>query len=221
MSLISLKNIVKVYGKGDIETYALNGINIDINEGEMIAIMGPSGSGKSTLLNIIGCIDKPTKGEYTLNGNNIHNLKQQELAAIRNINIGFVFQSFNLLNEYNLIDNVTLPLIYKKGFDGSMKKTAIEILKKVGLEKHANKKPTELSGGQQQRVAIARALITNPSIILADEPTGALDKKNGKEIMELLTSINSTGTTIIIITHDPCIAKYCSRTILIEDGLII
>jgi putative ABC transport system ATP-binding protein len=187
----------------------------------MIAIMGPSGSGKSTLLNIIGCIDTPSEGDYILSGNNVHNLREQELAAIRNRNIGFVFQNFNLLNEYNLIDNVTLPLLYKRDFNGSMKKIAIEVLEKVGLKEHVNKRPTELSGGQQQRVAIARALITNPSIILADEPTGALDKKNGKEIMNLITNINSAGTTVVIITHDSCVAKYCSRTIVIEDGLIV
>lgn len=221
MAIITLKDVKKFYGKGDIKTEALKGISLDINDGEMVAIMGPSGSGKSTLLNIIGCIDSSTEGEYLLNGNNIHTLTARELASVRNKYIGFIFQSFNLLNEYNIVDNVTLPLLYNKNFKGSLKKNALEIIDKVGLKDHIKKNPSELSGGQQQRVAIARALINEPNIILADEPTGALDRKTGKEIMELLVNINRKGKTVIIITHDNEIANYCSRVIKLEDGLLI
>ncbi|MBK1812412.1 ABC transporter ATP-binding protein [Clostridium sp. YIM B02505] len=220
MSLISMNNIVKVYGK-EIKTEALKGIDLEIRQGEMVAIMGPSGSGKSTLLNIIGCIDSPTSGSYFLNGESVDKLTKDQLASIRNKNIGFVFQSFNLLNDYDLIDNVTLPLVYDKQFKGSMKTAAIDILDKVGLKDHAKKAPNELSGGQQQRTAIARALITNPDIILADEPTGSLDKNTGIEIINLLKEINKNGKTVVIITHDENIANYCSRTIRIEDGKAI
>ncbi|GFZ32667.1 macrolide ABC transporter ATP-binding protein [Clostridium zeae] len=220
MSVISMNNIVKVYGK-EIKTEALKGIDLEIQQGEMVAIMGPSGSGKSTLLNIIGCIDSPTSGSYFLNGESVDKLTKDQLASIRNKNIGFVFQSFNLLNDYDLIDNVTLPLVYDRQFKGSMKTAAINILDKVGLKDHAKKAPNELSGGQQQRTAIARALITNPDIILADEPTGSLDKNTGIEIIELLKEINKNGKTVVIITHDQNIANYCSRTIRIEDGKAI
>lgn len=215
-----MNNIVKVYGK-EIKTEALKGIDLEIRQGEMVAIMGPSGSGKSTLLNIIGCIDSPTSGSYFLNGESVDKLTKDQLASIRNKNIGFVFQSFNLLNDYDLIDNVTLPLVYDKQFKGSMKTAAIDILDKVGLKDHAKKAPNELSGGQQQRTAIARALITNPDIILADEPTGSLDKNTGIEIINLLKEINKNGKTVVIITHDENIANYCSRTIRIEDGKAI
>lgn len=221
MDIISLNDIKKIYGEDNAKTYALKGIKLDVKEGDMIAIMGTSGSGKSTLLNIIGCIDKPTEGEYILNENNVHNFTQAQLALARNRYFGFVFQSFNLLNDYNIIDNVSIPLLYSKKFDGSMKRTAIEMLEKVGLKDQLKKMPSELSGGQQQRVAIARALVNNPRIILADEPTGALDKKTSIEIMELFKEINLTGKTIIIVTHDNEVANYCSKIIKIEDGIII
>lgn len=220
MALIKLNNVTKTYGQGEVKTEALKGVNLEVEQGEMVAFMGPSGSGKSTMLNIIGCIDKPTAGEYYLDDRNICGLPRKELASIRNKRIGFIFQSFNLLNEYNLIDNVTLPLIYDKSFNGSMKKTAIEILDLMCLKEHIKKTPNELSGGQQQRVAIARALITSPDIILADEPTGALDIKTGAEIMDILKNINSQGKTVLIITHDPKIASCCSRVLKIEDGVV-
>lgn len=220
MAVIKLKDVTKIYGQGDGKTEALKGVNLEVDQGEMIAIMGPSGSGKSTILNIIGCIDKPTTGEYFLNDKNICDLSRKELASIRNKKIGFIFQSFNLLNEYNLIDNVTLPLIYDKGFSGSMRKTGAAILEQMGLKQHMKKTPNELSGGQQQRVAIARALITEPDIILADEPTGALDAKTGVEVMNIIKHINSQGKTVVVITHDPKVADYCSRIVRIEDRIV-
>ena len=221
MPLIKLNTITKVYGTGEAETKALNGINLEIEKGESLAIMGPSGSGKSTLLNILGCIDIPTSGEYYLDNNIVSSLKGQNLAKIRNTKIGFIFQYFALLNEYSIIDNVQIPLNYRKISSREKRKLAIEYLDKVNLTGYTKKRPSQLSGGQQQRVAIARALVGNPDIILADEPTGALDEKNGQDIMNLLMSINASGKTVIIITHDSKIASYCKRKIVIKDGKII
>jgi putative ABC transport system ATP-binding protein len=218
--LISLKDVVKIYGNKENQTKALRGINLDIDEGEMVAIMGPSGSGKTTLLNIIGCMDKCTSGKYILHDEDTSSFSSNKLAKFRNEHIGFVFQNFNLLNMYNLVENVYLPLLYRKGMRLSRKRLAEDMLDKVGLLSHKNKSPNELSGGQQQRVAIARALVGNPSIILADEPTGSLDQSTGKEIINLLREINETGKTIIIITHDEKVAAQCKRIVYIEDGVI-
>lgn len=218
MEIIKLVDIGKVYGKGtEAETTALSNVNLIINEGDFISIMGPSGSGKSTLLNILGCIDNPTEGKYYLNNKEVSLLKGKELARVRNEEIGFIFQNFNLLYDYNLIDNVSLPLNYSKNKIPKMK-SAIDMLSKLGLGAHKLKTPDKLSGGQKQRVAIGRALINNPKIILADEPTGALDQKTGIEVMEMLKNINKDGKTVIIITHDYNIAKQCSKMLKIEDG---
>ena len=218
---IILKNINKKYGKDESEFYALRNISLNINNGEMVAIMGTSGSGKSTLLNIIGCIDIVTSGEYYLDGENVSFLDSKDLAKIRNSKIGFVFQYFALLNDYTIFENIELPLIKAK----IKKKERIiiieEYLKKFNIINQKNKRPKELSGGQQQRVAIARALVTNPDYILADEPTGALDKQTSESIMEILREINKQGKTIIIVTHDKDVAKNCDRIINIEDGQIM
>ncbi len=220
MEIIKLVDIGKTYGKGtDAETVALKNINLTINEGEFISIMGPSGSGKSTLLNILGCIDNPTEGKYYLNNKEVSLLKGKELARIRNEEIGFIFQNFNLLYDYNLIDNVSLPLSYSKK-KLPKTKTAIDMLDRLGLGVHKLKTTDQLSGGQKQRVAIGRALINEPKIILADEPTGALDRKTGMEVMEMLKEINREGKTVIIITHDKSIGEQCDRMIKIADGEI-
>ncbi|WP_027634495.1 ABC transporter ATP-binding protein [Clostridium hydrogeniformans] len=219
-NVIRLIDIKKSYSDGSLKTEVLKGITLDIREGEMVAIMGSSGSGKSTLLNIMGCIDKATEGEYLLLDKDTGNLSHYELAQMRNKTIGFVFQSFNLLDDYSLIDNVALPLTYSTTFKGSMKNKSIEVLKSLGLEKHLKKTPKELSGGEKQRVAIARALVNNPNIILADEPTGSLDKKTSEGIMNILKDINSKGKTVIIITHDSNIASHCNRILNLDDGII-
>ncbi|MEG1482444.1 ABC transporter ATP-binding protein [Clostridium sp.] len=220
MSVIEINDLSKSYGKGENRVFALDNINITIEEGDMVAVMGPSGSGKSTLLNMLGLLDKPTEGDYLLEGNDTVNLTVDEISLVRNEKIGFVFQNFNLLNKQNLIYNVILPLTYSKN-KKDMKARGKEMLNKVGLESHINKTPNELSGGQKQRVAIARALINNPKIILADEPTGALDKKTGEDILELFDSLNKEGQTIIIVTHDINIANRCKRIINIVDGKIV
>ncbi|QNO15613.1 ABC transporter ATP-binding protein [Alkalicella caledoniensis] len=227
MALIKLKNITKVYGaEKDLPTYALDSVDLEIQEGEMVAIMGPSGSGKSTLLNIIGCLDKPTEGEYFLNGDEVSQLNRNQLAKVRNMQIGFVFQHFALLADHTAQENIELPLIYRGQFSTKISRDdrevmAVEMLKQVGLKDHNYKRPSELSGGEQQRVAIARALVGEPNMLLADEPTGALDQKTGEGIMELLVNINKQGKTVIIVTHDPKVAAHCSRTIRMEDGKII
>ncbi|MCK1216061.1 ABC transporter ATP-binding protein [Streptococcus uberis] len=218
--LISLKNIVKSYKNGDQELQVLKGINLEVYEGEFVAIMGPSGSGKSTLMNIIGLLDRPTSGDYSLNGKKVETLSDRHLASVRNKEIGFVFQQFFLLSKLNAIQNVELPLIYAGVSVSKRRQLAKQYLEKVELEKRMKHLPSELSGGQKQRVAIARALVNNPSIILADEPTGALDTKTGEQIMALLTALNREGKTIIMVTHEPDIADYATRKIVIRDGEI-
>lgn len=218
--LISLKNIVKSYKNGDQELQVLKGINLEVYEGEFVAIMGPSGSGKSTLMNIIGLLDRPTSGDYSLNGKKVETLSDRHLASVRNKEIGFVFQQFFLLSKLNALQNVELPLIYAGVSVSKRRQLAKQYLEKVELEKRMKHLPSELSGGQKQRVAIARALVNNPSIILADEPTGALDTKTGEQIMSLLTALNREGKTIIMVTHEPDIADYATRKIVIRDGEI-
>lgn len=218
--LIDLRNINKTYRNGDQELKVLKNINLTVEEGEFVAIMGPSGSGKSTLMNIIGMLDRPTTGEYFLGNEDVANLGDKKLAKVRNNQIGFVFQQFFLLSKLNALQNVELPLIYAGASQGSRKNLAKQYLEKVDLGTRMTHLPSELSGGQKQRVAIARALVNNPSIILADEPTGALDTKTGEQIMELLTELNAEGKTIIMVTHEPEIAAYAKRQIVIRDGVI-
>ena len=218
--LIDLRNINKTYWNGDQELKVLKNINLTVEEGEFVAIMGPSGSGKSTLMNIIGMLDRPSTGEYFLENEDVANLGDKKLAKVRNNQIGFVFQQFFLLSKLNALQNVELPLIYAGASQGSRRNLAKQYLEKVDLGTRMTHLPSELSGGQKQRVAIARALVNNPSIILADEPTGALDTKTGEQIMELLTELNAEGKTIIMVTHEPEIAAYAKRQIVIRDGVI-
>lgn len=217
---IELRDITKVYSIGDQAVHALGGISLDIADGELVAIMGPSGSGKSTLMNIIGCLDQPTTGTYRLDGVEVAGLDDDALAEIRNHKIGFVFQSYNLLPRMPAIEQVELPLLYGDGVRSPER--AAEALRTVGLGDRMEHKPTELSGGQSQRVAIARALVTNPSMILADEPTGALDTRTSEEVMALLQHLNeSRGLTVVLITHEPSVAECTRRTIRLRDGLVI
>ena len=218
--IINVKDIKKSYIVGTQEVHALRGINLSVEKGEFMSIMGPSGSGKTTLMNIIGCLDTPTSGEYELNGNQVSQLNDDELARIRNKEIGFVFQSFNLLAKNSTLNNVMLPLKYAGFGKSEAIEKSKEVINKVGLSDRLNHSPAELSGGQQQRVAIARALVNNPSIIFADEPTGNLDSKTGKEVMTLFKELNDTGQTIILITHEESVAKQSNRIITIKDGLI-
>jgi putative ABC transport system ATP-binding protein len=219
-TIIDIKNITKLYEMGTEKLYALKGVDVVIERNEYVAIMGPSGSGKSTLMNIIGCLDTPTSGDYVLNGKDVHEMDDDELAEIRNKEIGFVFQTFNLLPRSNALHNVELPLIYSGLSKGDRIRRAEESLANVGLADRMKHKPNELSGGQRQRVAVARALVNNPSIILADEPTGNLDTKTGEEIMALFAELNSKGNTIILVTHEEDIAKHANRIIKIRDGMI-
>ena len=218
--LISLKNICRSYRNGEQDLQVLKNINLEIGEGEFVAIMGPSGSGKSTLMNTIGMLDTPTNGEYYLEGQEVARLGEKQLAQVRNQQIGFVFQQFFLLSKMDAVQNVELPLIYAGVPAAQRRKLAEEYLSKVELTDRIHHLPSELSGGQKQRVAIARALVNDPSIILADEPTGALDTKTGSQIMELLVELNEEGKTIIMVTHEPEIAAYAKRQIVIRDGVI-
>ena len=219
MALIELKNIRKSYHLDGFDLEILKGINLQIKQGEFVAIMGPSGSGKSTLMNILGCLDSPSSGEYLLDGKNVESLSSDELAQIRNEKIGFVFQGFNLLSRTSAIENVELPMVYGKVPSSNRKKRAEEALEKVGLKERMHHMPNQLSGGQQQRVAIARAIVNEAPIIFADEPTGNLDTKMSVEIMDLFTHLNQNmGRTIILVTHEEDIAKYAKRIIKIVDG---
>ena len=220
MSIISTKDISKKYIMGSEVIMALQSISIEINQGEYVAFMGPSGSGKSTLMNIIGCLDTPTNGTYILNDNDVSDLTENELAEIRNKEIGFVFQTFNLLPRASALENVALPLVYAGYGSADREEKAMSALANVGLEDRAGHKPNELSGGQRQRVAIARALVNDPSIILADEPTGNLDSKTSYDIMDLFQELHDKGNTIIMVTHEEDIAEYSHRIIRLRDGLI-
>lgn len=219
--MIELSNITKTYRMGEMDITVLSGITLKVKSGELIAIMGPSGSGKSTLMNIIGCLDRPTSGAYHFENREISTLSDDELAAVRNGKIGFVFQTFNLLPRFSALKNVEVPLIYS-GVPARLRiERAMPLLQKVGLADRVNHKPTELSGGQQQRVAIARALVNNPPLLLADEPTGNLDSRSGTEILDILTGLNRQGVTIMIVTHDRDVAARCKRIINLKDGQII
>jgi putative ABC transport system ATP-binding protein len=219
-NVIEARNLTKIYKMGEVEVQALRGVSFTIGRGEVVSIMGPSGSGKSTLMNTLGCLDRPTSGEYILDGEPVASLNDDQLADIRNRKVGFVFQSFNLLSRQTAVTNVELPLRYSGKTEGRRER-AMEALKAVGLEDRMTHRPTELSGGQQQRVAIARAIVNDPAIIMADEPTGNLDSKVGKEIMSLLLNLNKErGTTLIIITHDSAIAAQTQRVIRLRDGLL-
>jgi len=220
-ALITLKDIYKIYVNGDTTTYASNGVNLQIDEGEFVAIVGQSGSGKSTIMNIIGCLDVPTKGTYTLNGVDVSTMDDDELAEIRNKMLGFIFQQYNLIPKLTVLENVELPLLYA-GMDPSDRKDAAKhSLERVGLGGKERNYPSQLSGGQQQRVSIARALAGNPSVILADEPTGALDSRTGREVLEFLQKLNNEGNTIVLITHDNGIAKAAKRIVRLHDGSVV
>lgn len=219
--MIRLEDIYKIYTMGDNEVRAIDGISLEIRENEMAAIIGQSGSGKSTCMNIIGCLDVPTSGKYFLKGQDVSRMSDDEQAEIRNKTLGFIFQQYNLIPKLNVLENVELPLIYKGIHEKDRVELAIEALKKVGIESKKHNMPSQLSGGQQQRVSIARALAGNPSIILADEPTGALDSRTGKEVLEFLQQLNEEGNTIILITHDMGVAEKAKRIIRISDGKIV
>ncbi len=219
--LVILKNITKTYYTGKVAYQVLKGISLEVEEGEFLAIMGASGSGKSTLLNIIGLLDKPDSGIYILDGQEVSQLTKKELAYLRNRKIGFVFQAFYLVPWATALENVLLPLLYRGKINKEDEKKAVELLKRLGLEKRINAKPNELSGGEQQRVAIARALITNPKLLLADEPTGNLDSKSSQEVMNIFKELNENGITIIMVTHDPEIADFAKKIKIIKDGIFI
>lgn len=220
-TVVKIENVIRTYKMGDNEVQALKGVSFEIQQGEFLAIMGPSGSGKSTCMNMIGCLDRPTSGTVEINGKLTSEMSEKELAVLRNKTIGFVFQQYHLIPGMTVLENVMLPLKYQKMDVGARKELAIKSLKSVGLEERIHHRPHELSGGQKQRVAIARAMVTSPKILLADEPTGALDSVTGKQVMELFRQINKEkGTTIIIVTHDPGIGASMERCIRILDGLI-
>ena len=219
-SLISLEGIQRLYSMGDETIYALRGIDLQIKRNEYVALMGPSGSGKSTLMNLIGCLDSPSSGSYWLNGQDVAGLSDNRLAEIRNREIGFVFQTFNLLPRLTALDNVALPLVYAGVSELERRERAHDVLKQVGLQDRVGHRPNELSGGQRQRVALARALVNKPSLILADEPTGNLDSKTSVEIMEMFASIHALGNTIVLVTHEEDIARHAHRMVRLKDGRI-
>jgi putative ABC transport system ATP-binding protein len=219
--IIRLENIFKVYGIGEIEVKALNNVNLVITQGEYCSIMGPSGSGKSTAMNIIGCLDRPSDGNYYLDNLNVAQISDTELAHIRNKKLGFVFQQFHLLNQLTALENVMLPMVYAGVKPGERKDRATSALIKVGLEKRLNNKPTQLSGGQQQRVAIARAIVNNPVVLLADEPTGALDSHTTQEVLDLFNELNSSGITVVIVTHESEVARQTKRIVWFRDGEVV
>ncbi|QDL06599.1 ABC transporter ATP-binding protein [Brasilonema octagenarum UFV-E1] len=219
--IIRLENVFKVYGSGEAEVRALNGVNLTIEEGEYCSIMGPSGSGKSTAMNIIGCLDRPSSGHYYLDKLDVAEMKDTELAEIRNKKLGFVFQQFHLLPQLSALENVMLPMIYA-GVNGKERRDrAAEALKRVGLEKRLNNKPTQLSGGQQQRVAIARAIVNRPVLLLADEPTGALDSRTTQEVLDIFGELNASGITVVMVTHEPEVARQTQRVVWFRDGDVV
>ena len=220
--LIEIQDIYKIYNEGkESEVRALDGVSLTIDRGEFVAIVGQSGSGKSTMMNVLGCLDVPTRGEYVLNGTDVTTLKDKELARIRNREIGFIFQGYNLLQDLNALDNVILPLIYRGTSIFEREEIAMAALARVGMDDRAHHRPSQMSGGQQQRVAIARAIATHPPIIMADEPTGALDSKTGRHVLEILRQLNNEGSTIILITHDDGIAAQAHRRVRLTDGKIV
>lgn len=219
-TMISVKELTKTYIMGPTKVHALRGVNLDIRKNEFVALMGPSGSGKSTLMNLLGCLDTPSSGEYWLNGINVSTMDDSELAEVRNKEIGFVFQTFNLLPRLTALDNVALPLVYAGISKAGRREKAMQVLDAVGLGDRVEHKPNELSGGQRQRVAIARALVNDPSIILADEPTGNLDTKTSIEIMGILENIHRLGNTVILVTHEPDIAEHAHRAVRLRDGMV-
>ena len=219
--MIQINNISKVFRTSEVETVALNHVNLEVNEGEFVAIMGPSGCGKSTLLNILGLLDNPTEGSYKLLGQEVANLREKDRTRVRKGKIGFVFQSFNLIDELNVFENVELPLTYLGVKASERKQRVHDILKRMAISHRSQHFPQQLSGGQQQRVAIARAVVTNPKLILADEPTGNLDSKNGAEVMNLLSELNGEGTTVIMVTHSQHDASFAHRTVHLFDGSVV
>lgn len=221
MIMLKLNNLCKTYNQGDLAVQALNQINLEVEQGEFVSIMGTSGSGKSTMMNILGCLDTPSSGEYLLEGENVADYRDNRLAEIRNKKIGFVFQSFNLLPKLTSLENVELPMVYSGVSRKIRREKALEALRKVGLEKRIHHKPNELSGGQRQRVAIARALVNDPAILMADEPTGNLDSKSTIEVMGIFQQLNEEGVTIVMVTHEPDVAQYTKRIVVFRDGCII
>ena len=220
-SLIALADVRKVYKMGDVEVHALRGVTINVEAGEFIAVMGSSGSGKSTLMNIIGCLDRPTSGSYLLDGRDVSRMDRNQLAEIRNLTLGFVFQSFNLLTRTSAVENVDLPLLYQGVGTRDRVKRSIDALERVGLGKRLDHHPSQLSGGQQQRVAIARAIVGAPKVILADEPTGNLDSKTSVEVMALFQALGKEGITVVLVTHEQDIAEYAARVVVMRDGHVL
>ncbi|WP_414581776.1 ABC transporter ATP-binding protein [Scytonema sp. PCC 10023] len=219
--IIRLEDIFKVYGSGETEVRALNGVNLTVEQGEYCSIMGPSGSGKSTAMNIIGCLDRPSSGHYYLDNLDVAQMEDADLARIRNKKLGFVFQQFHLLSQLSALENVMLPMVYAGVNSGERRDRAAEALKRVGLEKRLNNKPTQLSGGQQQRVAIARAIVNRPVLLLADEPTGALDSRTTQEVLDIFTELNATGITVVMVTHEPDVARQTKRVVWFRDGEVV